>query len=450
MNVLSKLNPMTILSRTLVSALLCASVMTAGLAVAAPASAQTLASEPAMRRTIYVPRDKSLSYRLDQAAAKIVVAQPEIAKVTATSNSSFYVQGMEFGSTNLLVYGSGGRLLEVIDIRVGFDAASLQHDLANAYPGEAIVVRNLGESLMLSGEVSNSGVQRRAEEIAQRYAPDGIISRLSVRDAQQVVLEVRVLEATRSALQDFGITAQIANNSFSFASGSGLIGGSSPTGLLQLFGGSGSTSIDLALGALEEKGVIRTLARPNLVAISGQKATFHAGGEFPYPVPQEDNVVSLEFRKYGVELAFLPLVLDNGMIRLEVEPKVSQLDFTNSLNVQGFTVPGLIIRQTKTTVELRGGESLSVGGLFQRDYVNSLRQLPGAGKLPIFGALFRSSRWRQAETELVVIVTPRFTTSADKAQAATMHAPPGREPSAANLILNGKSLDKPLTREEGR
>lgn len=441
---------MTIMSRTLVSALLCASVITAGLTTAAPATAQTLASEQALRRTIYVPRDKSLSYRLGQQASKIVVAQPEIAKVTATSDSSFYVQGIEFGSTNLLVYGPGGRLQEVIDIRVGFDAASLQHDLSNAYPGEPIVVRNLGESLMLSGEVSNSGVQRRAEEIAQRYAPDSVISRLSVRDAQQVVLEVRVLEATRSALQDIGFSAIIANNSFNFATGNGLIGASPPSGMLQLFGGSGSTSIDTALGALEEKGVIRTLARPNLVAISGQKANFHAGGEYPYPVPQRDGLVSLEFRKYGVELIFTPLVLDNGMIRLEVEPKVSQLDFTNSLRVSGFTVPGLIIRQTKTTVELRSQESLSVGGLFQRDYSNALRQIPGAGNVPILGALFRSSRWKQAETELIVIVTPRFTTPDDKATAAATVSPPGKEPSAADLILNGKSLDRPLTREEGR
>lgn len=435
-------------SRTVLSALVCMGVLAS--TVPAPVVAQTMASEPAVRRTIYVPRDKSLSYRLNHAASRIVVAQPEIAKVTATSNSSFYVQGIEFGSTNLLVYGPGGRLLEVIDIRVGYDAESLQHDLDQAYPGETIAVRNLGESLLLSGEVSNSGILRRAQEIAERHAPEAVISRLTVRDIQQVVLEVRVLEATRSALQDIGITNTIANNSFSFATGNGLIGASPPTGLLQLFGGSGDTRIDNALGALEEKGVIRTLARPNLVAISSEKATFHAGGEYPYPVPQRDGLVSLEFRKYGVELAFTPVVQEDGLIRLEVEPKVSQLDFTNSLRVQGFTVPGLIIRQTKTTVELKPGESLAVGGLFQRDYTNAMRQVPGIGDVPILGTLFRSSRWKQAETELFVIVTPRFTNASDKARAAEMHAPPGKEPRPADLIFNGKSLDRPLTPEEGR
>ncbi|MBL8773854.1 MAG: type II and III secretion system protein family protein [Phenylobacterium sp.] len=437
------------LTRTLVSALVGATLLT-GFVAPGAAQAQTLASEPALRRTIYVPRDKSLSYRLGQPASRIVVAQPEVAKVTATGDSSFYVQGMEFGSTNLLVYGPGGRLLQVIDIRVGYDAASLQHDLTNAYPGEAIQVRNLGEQLMLAGEVSNSGIQRRAEEIAERYAPDAVISRLSVRDAQQVVLEVRVLEATRSKLQDIGFTFDVINNSLNFSGGNGLIGASPPAGLFQLFGGSGDTRIDTALGALEEKGVIRTLARPNLVAISGQKATFHAGGEYPYPVPQRDNLISLEFRKYGVELVFTPVVQDNGLIRLEVEPKVSQLDFTNSLRVSGFTVPGLIIRQTKTTVELKGGESLQIGGLFQRDYANSLRQIPGIGSVPILGALARSSRWKQADTELIVIVTPRFSTAEDKARAAATTSPPGKAPRALDLQLNGKALDRPLSGEEGR
>jgi pilus assembly protein CpaC len=444
-------HPMSKLIQTLASALVGVTLLTAVVLPAGVAQAQTLASEAALRRTIYVPRDKSLSYRLSQPASRIVIAQPEIAKVTATGDASFYVQGMEFGSTNMLVYGPGGRLMEVIDIRVGYDAASLQHDLSNAYPGEPLQVRNLGESLMLVGEVSNSGVQRRAEEIAEKYAPDAVISRLSVRDAQQVILEVRVLEGTRSALQDIGFTADIFNNSFSFATGNGLIGASPPAGILQLFGGSGdSTRIDTGLGALEEKGVIRTLARPNLVAISGQKATFHAGGEYPYPVPQRDNLISLEFRKYGVELTFTPIVQDNGLIRLEVEPKVSQLDFTNSLRVSGFTVPGLIIRQTKTTVELRAGEALAVGGLFQRDYSNAIRQLPGIGSVPILGALVRSSRWKQSDTELIVIVTPRYTNAEDKAKAAATHAPPGKEPKATSLIFNGKALDRPLTPEEGR
>lgn len=437
-----------LMTRTLLGAFACAFVLAAAAPAVSPA--EELRSESALRRSIHVPRDKSLSFRLDMPASRIVVAQPEIAKVTGTSDRSFYVQGLEFGSTNMLVYGPGGRLQEVLDIRVGYDAEGLQQDLTAAFPNEGLRVRNLGEALMLTGEVSDTGVQYKAEAIAKRYAPDGLISRVSVRASQQVVLEVRVLEASHSALQDMGVAGTVQNNSFSFMWGTGLIGGSTPNGLLRLRGGSGSTSIDIDIAALEEKGVVRTLARPNLVAIPGQKATFHAGGEFPYPVPQDEDTVSLEFRKYGVELAFTPVVQDNGLIRLEVEPKVSQLDFTNSLRILGMTVPGLINRETKTTVELKAGESLAIGGLLQSEYTNSLRQIPGIGQVPVLGALFRSTRWKKAETELVVIVTPRYAVQEDLTRAAAMQIPAGREPSKAELILNGKVLDKPLNVEGGR
>lgn len=435
-----------LMTRTLLGAVACAFALAAA-ASPSPAPAQELRSESAPRRSIHVPRDKSLSFRLDQPAARIVVAQPEIAKVTATSDRSFYVQGLEFGSTNMLVYGPGGRLLEVLDIRIGYDAEGLQQDLAAAFPDEPLKVRNLGEALMLTGEVSDTGVQYKAEAIAQRYAPDGLISRVSVRASQQVILEVRVLEATRSVLRDIGVQALVGTGSWAVGVGNGLIGASPPAGVATVGGSIGNVEFEATLNALEEKGVIRTLARPNLVAIPGQTATFHAGGEYPYPVPQRDDLISLEFRKYGVELTFKPIVQDNGLIRLEVEPEVSQLDFTNSLRVQGFTVPGLIVRRTQTVVELKEGQSLAIGGLFQREYTNALRQVPGAADVPVLGALFRSARWKRAETELVVIVTPRFASPADHALAAATHVPPGREPADAALFFRGKALDKAISHE---
>ena len=272
------MTPMSRMSRTVLSALVGVFLATAGVA-AAPAGAQTLPSEPVLRRTIHVPRDKSLSFRLPGPASRIVIAQPEVAKVTATSDSSFYVQGIEFGSTNMLVYGRGGQLSEVIDVRVGYDAEGLQQDLTAAFPSEPIRVRNLGEVLMLSGELSNSGVQASAEKIAEKYAPGSVISRLTIQNSQQVVLEVRILEASRSALQDMGVNLAIFNSSFSVITGAGLIGLSPPHGAISSHGGSGSTTIDSQLQALEEKGAVRTLARPNLVAISGQKASFLAGGD---------------------------------------------------------------------------------------------------------------------------------------------------------------------------
>ena len=441
---MTRLNPM---SRTTFGALVLLLATTAGLAPAVPALAQTLASEPVMRRTIHVPRDKSLSFRLPQAASRIVIAQPEIAKVTATSDSSFYVQGIEFGSTNLLVYGPGGRLQEVIDIRVGYDAEGLQQDFAAAFPGEGLKVRNLGEVLMLAGEVSNTGVQAGAEKIADKYAPDAVISRITVRASQQVVLEVRILEASRSAMQDMGVNLNLVNGSFAVLSGSGLIGAASPATALSTRDASGSTRLDTQIQALEEKGIIRTLAKPNLVAMSGEKASFLAGGEFPFPVPTRDGI-TIEFRPYGVKLNFLPKVQDNGWVRLEVAPEVSQLDSNNSLTVGGINIPALTVRRASTTLELRPGDSFAMAGLFQHDYQNNTSQTPWLGDVPVLGALFRSARFRRSETELLIIVTPRLATADDR-QIAPIDSLPGREPSKADLFLRGKAHDRPLPRDLG-
>lgn len=431
--------------RRLVGALACA----AALAVALPAPADVLHSDIVRHRTIFVPRDKSLAFHLDAPAGKIVVAQPDTAAIVATTDDSFYVQGKDLGSTNLLVYGRGGRLQEVIDVRVGYDPRALQDDLGVAFPGENIRVAALGEGLLLTGEVSDTGVADRAQTLAQRFAPNAVTSNLTVRAAQEVVLEVRVLEASRSLLHDLGVTASVGNGSFQFLSGRGLIGSDSPAGVLSLVGGSGSTFIDAQLQALENKGLIRTLARPNLVAISGEKASFLAGGEFPYPVPQNSSAgsgvtITIDFREYGVKLDFKPTVEPNGLIRLEVAPEVSQLDPTNALRINGFTVPGLITRKTNTTVELRDGAALAIGGLFQHEYQNAVSQFPGLGSLPVVGALFRSTRWQNNETELVIIVTPRLAGPADFAAAKAARTPPGFEPAPGDLLLRGDALDKPL------
>lgn len=416
---------------------------------AVPALAQTriLASEPVQRRVIFVPRDKSLQFRLPGPASRIVISQPETAKVTATSNSTFYVQGIEFGATNMLVYDRTGQLAEVIDVRVGYDAEGLQQDLRIAYPDEAIQVRNLGEGLMLTGNITSSVVRTGAEKLAERYAPDAVISRMMITNVQQVVLEVRILEASRNALQDVGLNFNVMNESFAVAVGKGLMGVTPPATSITTNGGIGRTSIDTNLQLLEEKGVVRTLARPNLVAMSGEKANFLAGGEFPFPVPSRDGI-TIEFRPYGVKLNFTPTIQDNGWIRLEVAPEVSQLDYNNAVTVSGITIPALTVRRAGTTLELRDGDSFAMAGLFQHDYQNNVQQTPWAANLPVLGALFRSARWKRAESELLIVVTARLSTPADRA-IAPPDAMPGREPTGKDLFLMGKSLDKPLPRVSG-
>lgn len=434
------------MNRLFATGLACAALLAAGVASAA----EPFSAEYARSRTINVPKNKSLSFRLDSPASKIVVAQPETAQIVATTDRSFYVRGKALGATNLLIYGGGGQLQEVIDVRVGYDADALQADLAAALPNEPIQVRNLGEGLLLTGNVSTTAVQLRAKTLADKFAPEAVTSALTVSASQQVILEVRVLEAGRSALREVGFDINAANNGrFVASTGSGLLGSITPQGALRVSGAIGTANVDILLQALEEKGVLRTLARPNLVALSGQKAKFLAGGEFPFPIPQDRDTIGIEFREYGVKLEFEPVVQDNGLIRLRVAPEVSQLDNRNNLRVLGVEVPGLVIRRTETTVELKEGEAFAIAGLFQQDYVNQVRQLPGLGDVPVLGPLFRSARWRRQETELVVIVTPRLATPADLDPRTQPDPMGGVEATAIDLILDGKALDKPIQKPIG-
>jgi pilus assembly protein CpaC len=450
------------MSRHLATALCASLTLLTASAAAAPAFADSFASESAPNRTISVPKDKSLSFRLDEPASKIVVAQPDIAEVVATTDRSFYVRGLDVGSTNLLVYGPGGRLMEMIDVRVGVDAASLQADINQAFPAEHIKVESMGEGVLLTGNISNPGVALRATAIAQHFSPDGVTSMLRI-GGSQVMLEVRILEATRSTSRDLGVGLELGNKSFDFQQGAnvvghpivqpgqqyplvGLIGSSPAIGALNIVGAIGHTAIDAQLAALETNGSIRTLARPNLVALSGEKASFLAGGEFPFPVPSGVNIITIEFRQYGVKLDFTPTIEEDGRIKLLVAPEVSALDPTNTVRVDNVTIPALTVRRSNTTVELRDGESLAIGGLFQHSAQSDVSQIPGLGSIPILSSLFRSTRYQKNETELLIIVTPHILTQADIDRDKTRTLS-GAEPTTADLLIKGKALDKPLAND---
>ncbi|MDB5432316.1 MAG: hypothetical protein JWP35_3432 [Caulobacter sp.] len=414
--------------------------------MAAPAAlAQSMIAEPMAQRTIVVPKDKSAAFHLDEPAGQIVVSQPETLAIVATTDRSFYVRGKALGTTNILIYDTHHRLVNVIDVRVGYDTEALNADLLQALPGEHITATNMGGGILLSGEASTTTQAARAIALAESYAPKAVTSNINVRATQQVVLQVRIIEASRSALKDLGFNASVHNISgFTFSSGQGLAGNQAPQGTIGISGNIGTTSIDLSLRALETKGVVRTLAQPNLAAVSGSEASFLAGGEFPYPVPSGLNQVSIQFRPFGVNLTFTPTVEANGLILLKVAPEVSELDPTRSVTITGYTVPGLITRKVSTTVELRPGESFAIAGLFQRGYQNSVKQIPFAGDIPVLGSLFRSQSWRRDETELVIIVTPILATASDSMAANPNPLSTGEEPSAIDLIFAGMALDKPM------
>ena len=423
-------------------------------ATAAPGLAQAqnqgwgggqMSADQLLTPSITVAKDKSAAFRLEYPASEIVVAQPDMLQLVATTDRSFYVRGKALGVTNILVYDRQKRLAQVIDVRIGHDVDTLRTDLAAAFPTEKITVANFADGVLLSGEASTSGVANRALAIAERYAPKAVQNAISVQAAQQVRVEVRVIEASRTALKDLGFSVSASTGGFTFSSGAGLLGNNAPQGTIGLGGKIGGLSIDASLQALETKGVIRTLARPNLIAMSGEEASFLAGGEFPYPIPTGQlNQVGIEFRPFGVKLNFTPLVQDNGLIRLKVAPEVSALDPRQRLRISGFDLPSLSVRKASTTVELRDGESFAIAGLFQQDYANAISQVPGACKLPVLGALFRSASWKRSETELVIIVTPHLTTPSAPGTVMPNPLLNGDEPTAIDLILAGLAYRQPL------
>jgi pilus assembly protein CpaC len=429
--------------------LIALALLTAGLATAAPAAVAQSMAEQGTTRSIMVAKDKSAAFRLFGPVGEVVVAAPDVAQIVATTDRSFYVRGKNVGSTNVLVYDPQRRLVEVIDVRVGADTSNLQADLNAAFPGEKIVARTMADGVLLTGTASTNSVATRVVAIAERFAPKAVTNMMTVANSEQVMLEVRVLEASRSALRELGIDLSVQNLSgFIYQSTPGLVSGLDPKGLALISTNAGTVNIDVLIQALEEKGVIRTLAKPNVVALSGEEATFLAGGEFPFPVPVDEDTIAINFRPFGVNLKFTPLMQEGGLIRLKVAPEVSQLNFAQGLRIGGVSVPGLTTRRASTTVELRDGESFAIAGLFQQEYSNAVSQVPWISDVPIIGALFRSARWRRQETELVIIVTPRVV--APTRDPATLPNPlTGRERDEIGLVLQGAALDKPLTKPVG-
>jgi pilus assembly protein CpaC len=405
----------------------------------AAASADNTQPDDTSARTIVVAKDKSAAFRLDYPVGEIVVAQPDMVQLVATTDHSFYIRGKALGVTNLLIYDQRHHLAQVIDVRVGQDVESLQQDIEVALPGEHITASNFADGVLLSGNATTTAAAARASEIAERYAPKAVSSTIKVANNQQVEVEVRFIEASRSSLKDVGFNFDVStpNGGFGINSGSGLAGSQPPQSTISGSWKLGTVSFDARLEALEQKGIIRTLAKPNLMAMSGEEASFLAGGEIPYPVPNGLTGVTLDFRQYGVKLKVTPTVEDNGQIRLKVSPEVSQLDQSTAVSIGGITVPGILETNASTTVDLQDGQSFAIAGLFQQDYNDTVHQIPGLGDIPVLGSLFRSANWQHKQTELIIIVTPRLTAPTDHIESLPNPLLTTREPSGIDLILDG-------------
>lgn len=389
-----------------------------------------------------VRRGKSAVVEADSAFATIVVADPEIAEAMATSNRSFFLRGKKPGSTTVLVYNSAGAITELIEVEVMLGLEELRGDLKRLLPGEPIDVYPVHDGVFLDGRVTTAAAAEMALQLAERHVPGGVANGLSVGQSQQVMLEVRFLEASRSAIREIGFGNSIDANDFQSSTDGGTVSGLAAK-TVALFTNVGGENVDLQIRALEEKGVIRTLAEPNLVALSGDTASFLAGGEFPIPVASKDNEITIEFKKFGVSLDFTPTVLGEGLVNLRVRPEVSSIDRANGIRTESIEIPGISVRRADTTVELHDGQAFAVAGLLQNNYSNDVRQTPWLGNVPVLGSLFSSKRFQRNESELVIIITPRLVQPAPHPDQLATPLDAFSEPSETDFFLLGKTAALP-------
>lgn len=377
-----------------------------------PAAAQELASEPAPEATVQAPLDMAVGLRVDGPVGKVVVSQPETLQVATAGPNQLYVIGSQPGATNLLVYDRRGRLSQSVDVQVGYDAQALRDLLADALPGEPITVKGLSSSLLLEGEVSSPSVAAIAETLAERIAPDAVISRLHARSSQ-VLLDVRIMEVSSRGMKDINAAVSITNApNLAIALGGPAIGVEPPFGVAQVNARAGGLRLDAAVRALEDRGELRIVAQPSLVALSGETASFRAGGELPFPVPADADKLTIEFRPYGAAMTFKPVIQENGLIRVALDAELSDVDPSVALRVSGLTVPGLKMRRAITTADLRDGEAFLIAGLFEESSQSNVRDIPFLSKIPVIGRAlapaFRAVRKKETHRELAILVTPRI------------------------------------------
>lgn len=433
--------------RSVRAALLAALVATGlpaaiGVPAVAPAAAQDRIVKVGAGRPeqIQVVRGKSETIRMDGAFADLVVGDPDIADVVPLTDKSFYVLGRAVGTTNVSVYDARKQLIGIVDVEVAHDSGRLQQELSRRLPSANIRVSTYNGKIMLSGTVRDAASAEKAMTIAKQFGPD-VINSISMGGSQQVMLEVRFVEANRNAGREIGINWNIVGNRRNTAViGAGALpSGETPfgTAVARVLGG--GVTADVLIRGLEERGVARRLAEPNLVALSGDTASFLAGGEYPIPVSNRNGEVTVEFKKFGVGLAFTPTVLDHGMINLKIIPEVSELDYSNPVTLSGVSLPSLIVRRADTTVELRDGQSFAIAGLLQANSQNLVQQLPWIGSVPVLGALFRSVNYQKNETELVIIVTPRLVRPVVPGQVLRTPHDNLRSPSDPELFAEGRT-----------
>ncbi len=404
-----------------------------------------------------VPMNRAVVVESDVPFAELSIANPGIADISTLSDRSIYVLGKAPGRTTLTLLSPDGKLISNVDVHVTPDIAEFKERLQQILPGERIEVRTANDGIVLSGTVSSTAKLDRALDLANRYAPDRVSNLMVVGGTQQVMLKVRFAEMQRSVSKN--LSSSLAINSNSSTVGGAVETGTwlnennalgtlpvevrgNTNGAMLLGFTAGAFEFGVLLEALESKGMVRTLAEPNLTALSGQEAKFLAGGEYPIPIAAGQGQIGIEYKPFGVELNFTPVVVDGDIINLTLNAAVSSIDSTISLESNGFSINAFKRRETSTTVEMRDGESFAIAGLLQDDFRDLNGQVPWLGDIPVLGALFRSAEYQRAQSELVIIVTPHLVTPVN-GEALALPTDRVRIPTERELFLFGDVAKRP-------
>lgn len=395
-------------------------------------AAAVVATRDVERAEINLGVGKSRLIQLPSSYSDVMVGDPKIADVVPLNPHAVYIVGKGMGSTVLTVYGAGKRAILTVDVVVSSDIEGFKARMHEIVPNETdVAVHPANQSIVLSGTVSSPAVLKQILDLADTYNPGKVVNMMTVQGTQQVMLSVRFVEMERTVAKDLRLNVQqtptntgpqvavTSGDTVNFVANSALNTFATASLLWNVAGGNFSVLFD----ALEQKGLVKTLAEPTLVAMSGDTANFLAGGEFPIPVAQQAGglglpTITIEYKQFGISLAFTPTILQDGMINMVVNPEVSSIDPSTSVQLGEISVPGIKVRRAHTTIELRDGESFTVAGLLADDYQSNIRQFPWLGDIPILGTLFRSTSYQADQTELVIVVTPHLVTPR-KAYAAT-------------------------------
>ncbi|KRR12942.1 hypothetical protein CQ12_39465 [Bradyrhizobium jicamae] len=391
---------------------------------------------------------------LSAPAASIFVADPTIADYQAPSNTTIFVFGKKSGRTSLFALNENGEALAELRVIVTQPIEDLRATLKAEVGDYPIQVTYTPRGAILSGTAPNADVVETAKKITEQFLGAGalVVNKIQVAGSLQVNLSVRVAEVSRSAVKELGITLSASSQGGTFiatgkGAGSGAAGGGGTIGIAF---SAGNINVSAALDALASEHLASILAEPNLTAMSGESASFLAGGEFPIPVMQDNRQVSVQFRQFGVSLEFVPTVLNNNQINIRVKPEVSELSTEGEVKINGMAVPALSTRRANTVVELASGQSFAIGGLIRRNFNTDVGEFPWLGDVPILGALFRSSSFQKRESELVIVVTPYIVRPVSN--PAQMSTPTNRiaPPSDAGRILTNTLARPPRDRDAPR